>query len=90
MKAREGMNLEEIRALLFPCLVAESPDLVQIRRRDPRLRQGDREVAGAFEPKVDPERKPLPEDRKQKQRQRKRKSGHPGFDMRTEAYKLFG
>jgi len=44
----------------------------------------------AFEPKVDPEHKPLPEDRKQKQRRRKKKSGRPDFDMRTEAYKLFG
>ncbi len=44
----------------------------------------------AFEPKVDPEAKPLPEDRKQKQCRRKRKSGSPDFDMRTEAYKLFG
>ena len=37
-----------------------------------------------------PEEKPLPEDRKQKQRRRKKKSGNPDFDMRTEAYKLFG
>ena len=29
-------------------------------------------------------------DRKQKQRQRKKKSGNPDFDMRTEAYKLYG
>ena len=47
-------------------------------------------LVAAFEPKVDPEEKPLPEDRKQKQRRRKRKSGSPDFDMRTEAYKLFG
>ena len=44
----------------------------------------------AFEPRVDPEEKPMPEDRKQKQRKRKRKSGHPDFNMRAEAYKLFG
>ena len=47
-------------------------------------------LVAAFEPKVYPEEKPLPEDRKQKQRRRKRKSGSPDFDMRTEAYKLFG
>ena len=44
----------------------------------------------AFEPKADPEQKPMPEDRKQKQRRRKKKSGSPDFNMRTEAYKLFG
>jgi transposase len=47
-------------------------------------------LVAAFEPKVDPEEKPMPEDRKQKQRKRKKKSGSPEFDMRTEAYKLFG
>jgi transposase len=53
----------------------------------------DREIeklVAAFEPKADPEEKPLPEDRKQKQRKRKRKGGNPDFGMRTEAYKLFG
>ena len=44
----------------------------------------------AFVPQVDPEQKPMPEDRKQKQRKRKKKTGSPGFDMRQEAYKLFG
>ena len=44
----------------------------------------------AFEPKADPEQKPLPEDRKQKQRKRRKKSGSPEFDIRTEAFKLFG
>jgi transposase len=47
-------------------------------------------LVSAFEPRVDPEHKPLPEDRKRKQRKRKKKSGSPDFDMRTEAYKLFG
>lgn len=53
----------------------------------------DREIEkllAAFEPKVDPGEKPLPEDRKQKQRRRKKKSGSADFNMRTEAYKLFG
>lgn len=47
-------------------------------------------LVAAFEPRVDPDEKPMPEDRKQKQRKRKKKSGSPDFDMRTEAYKLFG
>jgi transposase len=47
-------------------------------------------LVAAFEPKVDPEQKPLPEDCKQKQRRRQKKTGSPDFDMRTEAYKLFG
>jgi transposase len=50
----------------------------------------------AFEPRVDPAEQPLPPDRKAKQRKRKKKGVTPGvnpktgFDMRTEAYKLFG
>ncbi len=44
----------------------------------------------AFDPHVDPDDKPLPEDRKQKQRRRRKKSGNPDFNLRTEAYKLFG
>lgn len=47
-------------------------------------------LVAAFEAKVDPAQKPMPEDRKRRQRQRKKKSGSPDFDMRTEAYKLFG
>jgi transposase len=47
-------------------------------------------LVAAFEPKVNPEEKPLPEDRKAKQRRRQKKSGNPDFNMRTEAYKLFG
>jgi len=47
-------------------------------------------LVAAFEPRVDPDKKPMPEDRKQKQRKRKKKSGHPDFNMRAEAYKLFG
>jgi len=53
----------------------------------------DREIEkliAAFEPRVDLEEKPLPEDRKQQQRRRRNKSGSPDFNMRTEAYKLFG
>jgi transposase len=52
----------------------------------------DREIeklVTAFEPLVDPEVKPMPEDRKKKLR-RPKKSGNPDFNMRTEAYRLFG
>jgi transposase len=52
----------------------------------------DREIErliAAYEPRVDPEEKPLPQDRKQEQRRRK-KSGNPDFNMRAEAYKLLG
>jgi len=46
----------------------------------------------AFEPRVDPEKRPLPPDRKGKRRGRKKKNANPktGFDLRTESYKLFG
>ena len=53
----------------------------------------DREIeklVAAFEPRVDPDERPMPKDRKQKQRKRKKKSGSPDFNMRAEAYKLFG
>jgi transposase len=45
-----------------------------------------------FQPRVDPEEKPLPPDRKKTQRGRKKKNANPktGFDLRTESYKLFG
>ncbi|HEY6271571.1 MAG TPA: transposase, partial [Terriglobales bacterium] len=43
-------------------------------------------------PRVDPEQRPLPPDRKGKQRRGKKKNVNPktGFDLRTESYKLFG
>jgi transposase len=47
-----------------------------------------------FEPRVDPDERPLPPDRKRNRsgKKRRKKRGHKdlGFDMRTEAYKLFG
>jgi transposase len=47
-----------------------------------------------FEPRVDPTEKPLPPDQKQNRagNKRRKKNGHPNphFDLRTEAYKLFG
>jgi len=57
------------------------------------ISQCDKEIeklVTSFEPKVDPEEKPMPKDRKQKQRKRKNKSGNADFNMRTEAYRLFG
>ena len=47
----------------------------------------------AFEPRVDPGEKPLPPDRKRNRsgHRHRRKQGHDTpFDLRTEAYKLFG
>jgi len=58
-----------------------------------KIDESDQEIEkllAAFVPQVDPEEKPMPEDRKQKQRKRKKKTGSPGFDMRKEGYKLFG
>jgi hypothetical protein len=47
-----------------------------------------------FEPRVDPTEKPLPRDQKRNRagQKRRKKNGHPnpGFDLRTEAYELFG
>lgn len=47
-----------------------------------------------FEPRIDPAEKPLPADAKRNRAgsKRRRKNGHPNpnFDLRTEAYKLFG
>jgi transposase len=45
-----------------------------------------------FTPRVDPEQRPLPPDRKKGQRRNKKKTGNPktGFNLRTEGYKLYG
>jgi hypothetical protein len=47
-----------------------------------------------FEPRTDPQVRPLPPDRKQNRagKKRRKKNGHPHpeFDMRTETYKIFG
>jgi transposase len=57
----------------------------------------DQEIEGLlnqFTPRVDPIDKPLPPDRKRNRaaRKRRKKTGNPDttFDLRTEAYKLFG
>src|SRR5271156_592976 len=47
-------------------------------------------LVAAFEPRVDSEEKPMPADRKQKQRKRKNQSGSLDFNLRAEAYRLFG
>jgi transposase len=74
------------------------------RMHGEQIAECDREIeklATAFEPRADPAEKPMPDDRKakqrrsEKQRQRKRrqtkqKGADPDFDMRTQAYRLFG
>jgi len=52
------------------------------------------QLLGALEPRVDPSKKPLPPDRKRnrsgKKRRKKYGNVEADFDLRTEAYKLFG
>jgi len=55
----------------------------------------DREIEtrlAQFSPRVDPQQRPLPADRKKAQRRSKSKTHNlqTGFDLRTEAYRLFG
>jgi transposase len=74
-------------------ILALKQRLLLYRAYSDQINDCDQEIeklVAAFEAKVDPAEKPMPEDRKQKQRKRKKKSGSPDFDMRTEAYKLFG
>lgn len=51
-------------------------------------------LVGTFPARVDPEQKPLPPDRKRhrnaKKKRKKQGLAETGFDLRTEAYKLFG
>ena len=51
-------------------------------------------LVSAFEARVDPAQKPLPRDRKRNRNASKKRKKHglpeTGFDLRTEAYKLFG
>ena len=69
------------------------------RSHGEQIAECDREIeklVAAFVPRVDPGEKPLPEDRKQKQRSKdkqrrqKKKGANADFDMRMEAYRLFG
>ena len=51
-------------------------------------------ILGGIDPRVDPDEKPLPPDRKRNRsgNKRRKKNGNPNphYDLRTEAYKLFG
>jgi transposase len=51
-------------------------------------------LLGEFDPRVDLDKKPLPPDRKRNRssKKRRKKNGNlnPDYDLRTEAYKLFG
>lgn len=50
-------------------------------------------LLSGFEPRVDPTEQPLPPDRKRYRKKNRKKTGHhcgAGFDLRTEAYKLYG
>jgi transposase len=74
-------------------IVALKQRLSLYRSYGEQIHECDQEIEkliSAFTPQVDPDDRPLPPDRKQKQRKRRKKSGSPNFDMRTEAYKLFG
>jgi transposase len=74
-------------------ILALKQRLALFRSHRELISECDQEIekrVAAFEPRVDPDEKPMPPDRQQQQRKRKKKSGHPDFDMRTEAYKLFG
>jgi transposase len=57
-----------------------------------QMEECDREIhqlIQAFEPKVDPELKPLPPDQKKKRR-RSNRDAESGFNLRVEMYKLYG
>ena len=59
-----------------------------------QIAQCDQEIQdllGGFEPRVDPNDKPLPPDQKKHRRRNDRNPAEEGgFDMRTEMYKLYG
>jgi hypothetical protein len=68
---------------------------------DPLLQQPivacDQEIEGLlgeFDPRVDPDKRPLPPDRKRsrsgKKRRKKNGNPNPNYDLRTEAYKPMG
>jgi hypothetical protein len=72
----------------------QSRDLYQTYQH--QILDGDREVEkllSSFEPRVAPMEKPLPPDRKPFRKKNRKKTGQhcgAGFDLRTEAYKLYG
>jgi hypothetical protein len=58
-----------------------------------RIEECDREIEtllGRFEPRIDPEDKPLPPDQKRKQSKESKRDAASSFDFRAEGYKLFG
>ena len=74
-------------------LVVLKQRLSLYRSHRDQINECDKEIeklVAAFTPLADPEQKPMPEDRKKKQRARKKKSGNKDFNLREEAYKLFG
>jgi transposase len=72
----------------------QSRDLYQTYQH--QILDCDREVEkllSSFEPRVDPTEKPLSPDRKRFRKRNRKKTAHhcgAGFDLRTEAYKLYG
>ena len=72
----------------------QSRDLFQTYQH--QILDCDREVEkllSSFEPRVAPTEKPLPPDRKPFRKKNRKKTGRhcgAGFDLRTEAYKLYG
>ena len=72
----------------------QSRDLYQTYQH--QILDCDREVEkllSSFEPRVDPTEKPLPPDQKRFRKKSRKKTAHhcgAGFDLRTEAYKLYG
>ncbi|MBM3815170.1 MAG: IS110 family transposase, partial [Acidimicrobiia bacterium] len=85
-KSREG-NWDEAQIMVL------KQRLSLYRSHRTQIDECDKQIEvllAKFEPKADPEQRPMPEDRKQKQRKRKKKTGSPEFNMREEAYKLFG
>lgn len=85
-KSLEGNWREELVFILKQRLDLYRQHQQQISDCDKQIEK----LVAAFAPQVDPQQKPLPEDRKKRQRGRKKTRGNPAFDMRTEAYKLFG
>ena len=86
-KSLEGQWRDEQVLVIKRRLVLYREHLVAISEMSLEM---EKRIA-AFEPRVDPKQKPMPEDRKQAQRKRKKKGGgDPGFDLREESYKVFG
>src|SRR6202041_3661343 len=88
-------NVSDRRHLPQKITLGQSRDLYRIYQQ--QIVNCDLEIEKMlrdFAPRIDPAERPLPPDRKRNRSgsQRRRKNGHPHpeFDLRTEAYKLFG